>query len=274
MPKAIDLTGQSFGRLTAISPIPSLRNRHRGWLCKCDCGVTIKTTVQLLRKGKVKSCGCLRRAIIADAPGTHSHTRDGKASPTYQCWQNMRARCRNHRHPSYERYGGRGITVCDRWAKFYNFLADMGEKPDGLSIERLDNNGNYTPKNCKWGTIYEQSNNKRSNRRITFKGESKTFTQWAKYLGINKVTLWERLKKHPLARALAPPLSQGRYDSVPKNVKKNAREKVRQAIRAGKLDKKPCEQCGDPDSQAHHYDYYEPLEIQWLCRRCHNTRHY
>lgn len=117
----------------------------------------------------------------------------GRPSPTYTAWQNMLARCARKNHPSYPRYGGRGVTVCERWQDFRNFLDDMGEKPTGKSIDRINNDGAYEPGNCRWSTQREQCRNIARNRLITFRGETRCVSEWAEVLGLNVSSINYRL---------------------------------------------------------------------------------
>jgi hypothetical protein len=154
----IDMTGKKCGRLTVIEGAGSKRGQLR-WRCKCDCGNETVAFGYDLRTGHKASCGCL----YAERKPRLTHGMTGK--PTYNSWCSMRARCNNPRNQDYAGYGGRGITVCDRWNDFEAFLADMGEMPEGYSIERKDVNGNYEPSNCKWIPMAEQALNRRPRRR-------------------------------------------------------------------------------------------------------------
>lgn len=184
MTQRIDITGQSFNQLTVIKHVQGTK-----WLCMCDCGKRVERSSLDIRTGKVKSCGCEKSKLLSKAKTTHGMTR----TATYRSWLSMRRRCYDKDHPQYRYYGGRGITVCARWRHdFSAFLADMGERPEGTTIERTDRDGNYEPANCRWATQKEQMKN--TSRSVEFQG--KTLTQWSEELGIKYATLSYRLRKH------------------------------------------------------------------------------
>lgn len=127
---------------------------------------------------------------------THGHSTNGSTSTTYNSWMNMRQRCSDPNCPKYPRYGGRGIRVCARWQRFENFLADMGEKPEGLTIGRKDNDGDYTPDNCRWEVAEQQANNKSNSRLFEKDGKTQTITQWSRELGVSVRALYYRIDTH------------------------------------------------------------------------------
>lgn len=165
MPAAIDITGQRFGRLVALAFHDRTRLYHGRWLCCCDCGETKIVRGNNLKNGHVKSCGCLNRDSTVKRSTIHGQTPRSGRSGTFYSWAAMMQRCSNPKAQAFKYYGARGVAVCERWRSFVNFLADMGSRPDGHSIERIDVNGNYEPGNCKWLPRSEQSKNTRRARK-------------------------------------------------------------------------------------------------------------
>lgn len=187
-----DLTGERFGRWTVVRL--HHHDRRLWWTCRCECG-TEKVVAGLgLTGGASRSCGCLIRDITSRRSRVHGHACTNKTR-TYRAWRGLCGRCQNVSHQDYRHYGARGIQVCERWRLFENFLADMGEAPAGMSIDRIDNDGNYEPGNCRWATPTEQGNNTRRNRRITINEETLTVQQWERRFGIGHATICDRLNR-------------------------------------------------------------------------------
>lgn len=172
------------------------------YVCECDCGKRSNVYVDSLLRGGTTSCGCVRNMQTTERSLKHGHSRHGLQTKTYRAWQSMLRRCNNPNDRDYEAYGGRGITVCDRWqgkGGFENFLADMGEKPRGRTIERLNNNGDYSPDNCKWATSTEQNNNKRNNIMIWDGSQYVTMSQYATRVKIPYPKLQKLIRLQPFA---------------------------------------------------------------------------
>lgn len=187
----IDLINQTFGRLTVMRHMGSTVDGRRLWECACSCGGRALTTTNNLRSGNTASCGCSRK----DNPPRRTHGL--RKSMVYESWRGMLQRCGNPNKKSYANYGGRGIIVCERWMRFENFYADVGDPPSPKhSLDRYpDNDGNYEPGNCRWATRTEQNTNKRNNHWLNYLGERKTLVQWAKDLRIDRSVIQRRLKR-------------------------------------------------------------------------------
>lgn len=205
MAKRIDRIGQRYGRWLVLSYAgPQAKSGTAMWHCRCDCGTERAVIGRYLGSGVSMSCGC----AIRERHTTHGYSN----TPTFTTWQGMLNRCNAKTNTNFDKYGGRGITVCSRWLKFENFLEDMGERPDGHSLDRIDVNGNYEPGNCRWATQHTQSNNRRDNVIIEFRGEQRTIADWSRHLGINPITLGHRLNTYgwSVERALTTPVQKKR----------------------------------------------------------------
>ncbi|MFA5208454.1 MAG: hypothetical protein WC428_07475 [Candidatus Paceibacterota bacterium] len=202
---SVNLVGMRFGRLVVIKNLGVI-NGHTSWECKCDCDNIVKTTTSRLVHEYTQSCGCLQKYRASETSKTHGmrHTR------LYRCWFSMLQRCKNIKDAAYKDYGGRGIIVCGEWGKFEAFRdwAMASGYADDLTIDRIDNSGNYEPSNCKWSTMKEQNNNKRWNRLFSYNGKTQNIAQWADETNIPYKTLHRRLTfcKWPMEKALTEPI--------------------------------------------------------------------
>lgn len=199
--------GSVWGRLTVVSEAPKYRDKYLQWFVVCVCGKTKVIMDQSLRSGRTESCGCLAGQLRI----THGHSVGGQQSKEYTAWRDMLHRCNNSNNPSYHNYGGRGIKVCRRWLSFESFYADMGECPPGLTLDRDDESRGYSKGNCSWATWETQGRHKRTNRRLTFRGETLSVADWARKLLMNEVTLRARLRRGVSVEiALTAPVSKAR----------------------------------------------------------------
>jgi AraC-like DNA-binding protein len=183
-------------------------------LCHCGCGGKTLIADRNKYDGSKWVQGKPRPYIANHHKNTHRHATRGKEEPIYKTWRHMIDRCTNPNSDAYKDYGGRGITICDRWRKFENFLADMGERPESKTIDRYpDKNGNYEPGNCRWATWKEQQNNRRSNRVVEFLGEMYNITQLARKFGMQERTLKRRIDEYGMSveEAATRPVIKGHY---------------------------------------------------------------
>ena len=178
MPRRIEVAGRTIGRATVLGDAPRSRSGRCRVECKCSCGTGFVCDPRLLLNGQTTSCGCRHRESVTLAGalnGTHRMSR----TTEYNTWIKIRDRCKNPRNVKFSDYGGRGISVCERWSSFENFLSDMGERPAGMSLDRIDMELGYSPENCKWSTTKEQARNTSANRRVTAFGQTKTLAEWS-----------------------------------------------------------------------------------------------
>ena len=200
------LKGDKFNRLTAIKFDHKDKGYNQFWIFRCDCGNEKIIKVSHFKSGDTKSCGCLQResakvaalkvqSLAAKAAAIVNRKHGMYREGVYFSWDAMKQRCLNPNNSRYKDYGGRGITICEEWLKFENFYKDIGDKPKGLTLDRIDNNGNYCKENCKWSNSKEQHNNTRKNHLLTYKNKTQTIAQWARELEMNYGTLFARLKR-------------------------------------------------------------------------------
>ncbi len=197
-----DLTECRFGRLVVLHYTGKKEAAHT-WLCRCDCGKDVVVFGSNLPRGNTKSCGCLHSEVTIQGHTIHGYNRATGPAPEYSSHQGLLSRCYNPKNISYHLYGGRGVRVCERWrngdgikSAFECFIADMGLKPSKRhSIDRMDNNGNYEPGNCRWATPQEQSSNTRRNTIVVFRGEQMILAQAIRVAKLNHFTVMNRLRR-------------------------------------------------------------------------------
>lgn len=191
----LELAGQKYGRWLVIEKGDLDPRGNVLWLCRCECGTERFVRGSEIYLGNSTSCGCTRRR--------HGMT----GSRTWKSWDAMKQRCLNPNSPDYPRYGAMGIKVCDRWLKIDEFLADMGERPEGKTIDRIDNSGNYELGNCRWATASEQQFNKRSNLKLEYQGQIRSIVDLSNESGVPlKVLRWRLEHDWDLPRALKSPV--------------------------------------------------------------------
>jgi hypothetical protein len=197
--------GQKFSWLTVIGPAGSSPQGKALWTCRCKCGSLVDVLAHSIKTGNTKSCGCMRRP----------HGRS--ATPEFVVWSGMLSRCTNENDPAWSRYGGRGITVCAKWLDFASFYSDMGPRPPGFQLDRIDNNLGYYKENCRWATRSENARNKRNSRLVSYEGKQVTLMEASERSGISFDTLWRRLQRGDTDRLFRPvgtyPLRKKRYDA-------------------------------------------------------------
>jgi hypothetical protein len=204
--------GTRFERLVILCRAESLPSGAR-WLCRCDCGVELKVRAADLKSGHTKSCGCFMVDTTIAMSTTHGHAPRGEVSPTYVTYHAMIERCTNPKMENFPFYGGRGISVCERWrASFEAFLEDVGERPNGTTIERIDNDGNYEPGNIRWATKKAQMNNTRRSRRVEYAGTLITVAELADRVNLPYDVLYKRIfyRQMSVAAASAKPCARVR----------------------------------------------------------------
>lgn len=182
MSKFIDITGQKFGRLVAIQRVRVNKHGKSIWQFQCDCGKLHEATSGDVRFSRTKSCGCL-----------HDRQNFLSRTPEYSSWANMMLRCYQETSRTFSHYGGRGITVCERWHDFKNFYSDMGKRPDNTTLDRIDSSGNYEPSNCRWANSFQQSRNRSNNRKFTIAGVTLTMAEWSRKVGKSKGMIRHRM---------------------------------------------------------------------------------
>jgi hypothetical protein len=216
MSRIVDITGQKFGRLTAIRFVEINSHRDAEWMFQCECGKECVTVADRVKRGQTRSCGCLKIEIAVSANTKHGC----HGTRLYGIWSGMRRRCSNPNRKDWANYGGRGITVCDEWRNdfllFYEWAMSNGYN-DSLSIDRKNNSKGYCPENCKWTNKQQQNNNTRANRQITAFGETKNLQQWSDESGIGHSTILFRLKSGWTpedAVSIAPKIGANQYDAA------------------------------------------------------------
>lgn len=184
-----DLTGQRFGRLTVVRFDSVDRTRNVRWMCRCDCGIEKVIQKAALVSGSQVSCGCAKRESLISKMTIHGMS----GSRTHNAWREMWGRSRGYRKADFAHYRARGINVCEQWRSFDNFYADMGECPDGLTLERVNNDLGYSRDNCRWATMHDQNRNRRANRMVEIEGRTMCVMDWIKELNLGQSKVYNRI---------------------------------------------------------------------------------
>jgi hypothetical protein len=214
MTAMIDLTGKSFNRLTVIRKMGAGQNGKMMWECMCSCGNKTVVTSYDIKTGHTASCGCAHNEQLSKYKKIHGMS----GSNEFSIWRGMMNRCYNKNDPAFKYYGERGITVCALWKdSFLEFFGSMGHRPSKLySIDRINNDGNYEPSNCRWATMSEQANNTRANKWIEFSGERLTIGMWSRKLGFGEGCLRSRIKRWGIDKALTTPRMRNNKQALTK----------------------------------------------------------
>lgn len=198
-----DYSGERFGRLTAVSLVErELEQNNHLWRFLCDCGTVKDLRIKAVRSGNTSSCGCLAKETITARNSTHGLSQANRRE--YRSWKDMRGRCHNPNDSDFANYGERGIVIAPEWDDFAQFLADMGKRPDGMTLDRIDVNGDYTPANCRWASSQVQANNKRNNHSIEWDEQTQTLQAWCDQYQIDPSKARYRLSRGwPLERVFS-----------------------------------------------------------------------
>lgn len=213
MGKQIDCTGVKFGRATATKPNGKTKSGKTLWLCKCDCGNLFTADYYSLKSGHTKSCGCLQRYVASQTIRKHGQS----SMRLYRIWAAMKSRCNNPHNIDFHNYGGRGIKVCQEWSESFETFRDWADAngySEELTIDRIDNNKNYCPENCRWADMLTQHRNQRRNVLLTFQGVTKTRAEWSEICGLGSQAIRHRLERGwSVEKALTTPQLRGRKKS-------------------------------------------------------------
>jgi hypothetical protein len=211
------LTGKKFGKLTVLEKVENKKQEKTKWLCRCDCGKTKIIRGSSLTSGNTKSCGCYAKELVKTNFSTHNLAKH----PLYKIWANMKSRCENHKNINFSNYGGRGIKVCEEWQEFkpfYDWAISNGYEKK-LNIDRINNDGNYEPKNCRWVSPKVNSSNKRNNINFTYKNKTLCLKEWAEELNLDYILLYNRIikRKWNFEKAIKTPIMENRRNKNAKH---------------------------------------------------------